>query len=78
LLYQGRYLTNVFTIKSSTIIPSKILPQANPHAPNSSKRGKIVEEFWTNNRKIFEARAAGKNCKKKKKKLFARTDKKFL
>jgi hypothetical protein len=31
---------------SSTIIPSTILPQANPDAPkNSSKRGRVVEEL---------------------------------
>jgi hypothetical protein len=29
----------------STIIPSTILLQANPDAPNSSKRGRIVEEL---------------------------------
>jgi hypothetical protein len=33
---------------SSTIIPSTILPQANPDAPNSSKQGRIVEELWKN------------------------------
>jgi hypothetical protein len=49
---------------SSTIIPSSILPQANPDAPNSSKRGKIVEELWKKCRKILRAlvrQVEGKN-----------------
>jgi hypothetical protein len=38
---------------SSTIIPSTILPQANPDAPkNSSKRGRVVEELWKNRRMV--------------------------
>jgi hypothetical protein len=37
----------------STIIPSTILLQANPDAPNSSKRGRIVEKLWKNCRKIL-------------------------
>jgi hypothetical protein len=59
----GAAFTKCF-YNSSTIIPSSILPQANPDAPNSSKRGKIVEELWKNCRKILRAlvlQAAGKN-----------------
>jgi hypothetical protein len=40
---------------SCTIFPSTILLQANPDAPNSSKRGRIVEELWKNCRKILMA-----------------------
>jgi hypothetical protein len=39
----------------STIIPSTILLQANPDAPNSSTRGRIEEEVWKNCRKILQA-----------------------
>jgi hypothetical protein len=59
----GAAFTKCF-YNSSTIIPSSILPQANPDAPNSSKRGRIVEELWKNCRKILRApvrQAAGKN-----------------
>jgi hypothetical protein len=55
----------------STIIPSTILPLANPDAPNSSKQGRIVEEFWKNCRKILRAlvrqrlgEELWKNCRK--------------
>jgi hypothetical protein len=41
----------------STIIPSTILFQANPDAPNSSTQGKIVEELWKNCRNIFQRSA---------------------
>jgi hypothetical protein len=54
---------------SSTIIPSTILPQANPDAPNSSKQGRVVEELKKNCGRIVErfcgsstGSAAGKNC----------------
>jgi hypothetical protein len=59
----GTAFTKCF-YNSSTIIPSSILPQDNPDATNSSKRGKIVEELWKNCRKIFRVLvrlAAGKN-----------------
>jgi hypothetical protein len=39
----------------STIIPSTILLQANPDAPNSSTQGRIEEELWKNCRKILQA-----------------------
>jgi hypothetical protein len=39
----------------STIIPSTILLQANPDAPNSSTQGRIEEELWKNCRKILHA-----------------------
>jgi hypothetical protein len=39
------------------IIPSTILLQANLDAPNSSKRGRIVEELWKNCSRILQARA---------------------
>jgi hypothetical protein len=58
----GAAFTNFFTI-----IPSTILLQANPDAPNSSKRGRIVEKLWKNCRKILRTlvrQAAGKNCGK--------------
>jgi hypothetical protein len=61
----GAAFTKCF-YNSSTIIPSSILPQANPDAPNSSKRGKIVEELWKNCRNILWAhvrQAAGKNLR---------------
>jgi hypothetical protein len=38
----------------STIIPSTILLQDNPDAPNSSTQGRIEEELWKNCRKIFQ------------------------
>jgi hypothetical protein len=44
---RGRGTRSEFTKcfhNSSMIIPSTILLQANPDAPNSSKRGRIVEE----------------------------------
>jgi hypothetical protein len=50
----GAAFTKCF-YNSSTIFPSTILLQANPDAPNSSKRGKIVEELWKNCRKILGA-----------------------
>jgi hypothetical protein len=39
----------------STIIHTTILLQANPDAPNSSTRERIVEELWKNCRKILQA-----------------------
>jgi hypothetical protein len=48
----GAAFTKCF-YNSSTIIPSSILPQVNPDAPNSSKGGKIVEELWKNCRIIW-------------------------
>jgi hypothetical protein len=55
---------------SSTIIPSTILPQAKPDAPNSTKRGRIVKKLWKNCGRIIErfcgpssGSAAGKNCR---------------
>jgi hypothetical protein len=49
------------------IIPSTILPHANPNAPNSSKRGRIVEELWKNCRKMLRVlvlQVPGKNCRR--------------
>jgi hypothetical protein len=59
----GAAFTKCF-YNSSTIIPFSTLPQANPYAPNSSKRGQIVEELWKNCRKILRVlvrQATGKN-----------------
>jgi hypothetical protein len=39
------------------IIPYTILLQANPDAPNSSKRGRIEEELWKNCSNILQAGA---------------------
>jgi hypothetical protein len=50
----GAAFTKCFHI-SSTIIPSTIIPQANPDAPNSSNQERIVEELWKNCRKIVRA-----------------------
>jgi hypothetical protein len=47
----GAKLTKCFH-NFSMIIPSTILLQANPDAPNSFTRGTIVEEWWKNCRKI--------------------------
>jgi hypothetical protein len=54
LLDFGDAFTKYFH-NSSTIIHSTTLPQANPDAPNSSKRGRIVEELWENCRQILRA-----------------------